>query len=365
MDRKVSRTSSYQKRMQIGMKFYKRLFSLFVATVIICAVALGYLWFWLDRYESHHVNGAMTRYMEKVGKKQWHEIYEENAKYFVEMNDEDTYTRYLIWLYGDRNVSGMTFSYAGGDANNMYYDVYYQQEKLCALELMKPEDSSTWHVRTVSQSNEYTFDILDHVDFSINGHTIDETYPHEEGKTPLAFESLDMKSRFPQVTRYTIEGFIDIPNVSTESDKDMVVKDASANHLYIGSKPTEEQSARFIQEIQDTAFAYCRYISKDGTFYDLNQHLYPNTDFYYAISGFNPQWFTDHDSIEFRNVQVYDVLPVGDSAFMGTITFDFAILASDTSRIESNTYQMFFVKNSEGNYKMTNMVIVSNTVQEE
>lgn len=364
MDRKV-RSASYQKRMQVGLRFYKRLFSLFMATVIICAVALGYLWFWLERYESRHVNGAMTRYMEKVGNKEWHEIYQENVKYFTELNDENTYTRYLIWLYGDSNVSGMTFSYAGGDANHMYYDVYYQQEKLCALELIKAEDSSTWHVRTVSQSHQYTFDVFDHVPFTINKHEIDDTYEHEEGHIPYGFENLDIAGRLPLVTRYTIEGFIDVPFVETDSDKDMVVKDAGASHIYIGSKPTDEQLIQFTKEIEDTAFAYCRYISKDGTFYDLNQHLYPNTEFYYAISGFDTQWFTDHNSIEFRDVKVYDVMPMGDTGFIGTISFDFAILASDTSRIESNTYQLFFVKDGSGNYKMTNLIIISNTTKEE
>lgn len=364
MDRQVRKTSSYQKRLQVGRRFYRRLFKFFMATLIISGAALGYLWFWLSRYEARSENGAMTRYMEKVGNHEWHEIYEENVKYFKEMNDENTYTRYLIWLYSDSNVSGMTFSYAGGDEVNKYYDVYYQQEKLCALELTKPEGSSSWHVRTISQSREYTFDVLDEIAFSINGHDIDETYTHQDGHIPYGFEAVEASTRLPRVTRYTIEGFIDAPTIQLKDDNDIAVRDYTGNHIYIGHKPNAEELALFEKEIQDTAFAYSKYISKDGTFYDLNQHLYPNTDFYYAISGFNPQWFTDHDAIEFQNVNIYDVIPIGDTAFVGTISYDYAILASDTSRIESCTYQLFFIKNSQGQYKLTNLVIISDTSSE-
>ena len=66
----------------------------------------------------------------------------------------------------------MTFSVSVKDNYSSYYDVYYQQEKICALEVRKPENSSVWKVRTVSQNHTYTFDVLEDTTFSINNNVI-------------------------------------------------------------------------------------------------------------------------------------------------------------------------------------------------
>ncbi|MBR2991382.1 MAG: hypothetical protein IKF51_08020, partial [Solobacterium sp.] len=164
----------------------------------------------------------------------------------------------------------------------------------------------------------------------------------------------------PEVTQYSIGGFIFAPEPEVPAGY-AAVRDHLSSNFYIGRKPTSEQREIFAYNIEETAIAYCRYITKDGTFNALNKHLYPYTEFYYNIVGFNPQWYSAHDSAVFTNVKVYDMLALGENAFVGTISFDYIVSAEDAGRTESSTYQLFFVKNAYGNWRLINLAIVSSS----
>ncbi len=362
MDRKVEK-KSYKERSKVGSRFYIFLIELFVVASLICAVGLGYLWYWLERYEKRSVNGALTEYTYMVARKEWDAIYQMDIENFVELNSKEAIIDYLIWLYGDRNMTGVTFAYAGGDDYSQYYDVYYQEEKFCSLETRKPEGSETWKVRTVSQNHTYMFDVLDDTEFSINNVKISDRYYHEDGHIPYGFETLDLEENiFPNTTRYTVGGFIYAPQVQLPDDK-MIVRDSTDNLFYIGPKPTKEQIEEYSEEIKETSFAYCMFITEDGTLYNLNQHLYPYTTFYDGINGFDNQWFSIHDSIEFKNVEVFDVMPIGENAFIGSISFDYEVIWGEIDKTYSSSYQLFFIKDSQDLWKATNLAIISDTAQ--
>ncbi len=365
MDRKVNRKpktrTSYEERLRLGKGFLFHWLTYVLFALIVCTVGLTYMYFWLQRYEEHSVNGAMTRYMQMVGNHEWDAIYDEDVENFLELNDRITYENYLIWLYGDANVSGMTFSYSGSDSYSDYYDVYYQQEKLCALEVHKDEATDSWKVRTVSQSKRYSFDVMEGTNFRINGIQIDDTFYNEEDHVPMGFENYGFENLLPNTKRYYIDSFINAPALELTNPSYTYVLDHVRNNFYIGPSPDPEMIDIYTKEITDTAIAYCKYITKDGTFYALNQHLYPNTTFYYNILGFDPQWFSNHDAIEFKNIEVFDLMPIGDNFFLGSISFDYHVIASDVSKTYSSTYQLFFVKNSYGQWRMFDMSIISDS----
>ena len=120
---------SYQRRAAIGVRFYRSLLGVFLVTVFICAAGLGYLYFWLARYEKQSVTGAMRAYMKAVQNREWDSIYDTDSQYFTEFNSEEAVTSYLLTLYGNVKASGCTFSLMSIDQGSgyRYYDVYYQQ----------------------------------------------------------------------------------------------------------------------------------------------------------------------------------------------------------------------------------------------
>ena len=366
MDRQVTPSTTekakmtYAERMKIGAAFYRRLLRVFLITLLVCGIGLGYLWFWLTRYESRSVNGAMTEYMKLVNNKEWDKIYDEDIQYFAELNGRDAYTTYLESTYGGGDMKDATFTKSGMDASgSVFYDVDLYSYKIAELELKKPEGSSTWKVRTISNDTSYNFDLLDPaIGFKINDIEITGNYDSSDGNELSVFSELGLGDAIPTATRYTITGLIGTPTITVDdSTKYIAVRNAQTEEYMIGPAATDDQYTEMSEAIQNAAFAYCKYITKDGTFYALTQLLYPGTTFYTNMTGFDNQWFSKHDSIDFQNIHVYDVLPVGDSAFIGSISFDYVIKTSDVTKTYSSDYQTIFIKNKSGKWKMTNLVL--------
>lgn len=342
-------------------RFYSRLLRVFIVTLILCAAGLGYEYFWLARYERQSVTGAMNRYMKNVADHNWDEIYRTDSTYFTEVNTKENLITYLIYTYGDNHANGYTYSLVEEtDTGMRYYDAYYLSSKVSTLETYKPEGSSTWKVRTVVSGGSYTFDVLNDAAFRINDVPISSSSFASEGDhIPLAFESLSIDDTFPTVTRYTVENLVRAPEpLPEDSENNMAVRDYSGNHYYIGPKPTAEQYSEFAQNIEDTAMAYSRYITKDGTFYDLRRHLYPNTEFYYAIRSLDNQYFSSHDSLDFQDIAISDVMPLGDDAFVGTISYNVVVTAGTNVKTYASTYQIFFVRDGDS-WLATNLITIT------
>ncbi|MBQ6356910.1 MAG: hypothetical protein IJI52_07420 [Solobacterium sp.] len=351
---------SYEERVKTGRQFYFFLLKLFLSAAVVLGAGLGYLWYWLERYEAESINGAMTTYFERVGNQDWDGLYQDDVDYFVEFNSKEDVAEYLFSTYNGKNSWGLTTSFSWTDGKNEFYNVYYEREQICIIELTKPAGSKTWKVRTLSPSGEYYFDDYTGNGFTINNVDITNNAAYYKELTiPYGFRNLELDEKMPKAAEYLVRGFIHTPDIELKQPQtDMYVRDHTTNLYYIGKKPTEEQLAEFTEEIETVSVDYCKYITRDGTFYSLNRHLYPYTEFYNNIRGFDNQWFASHESIEFRNMKVFDVMPVGENAFIGSISFDYIVSTTSVNRTYSNTYQLFFVKNSQNDWKLTNLVIV-------
>ncbi|NCB33979.1 MAG: hypothetical protein EOM64_08925 [Erysipelotrichia bacterium] len=361
--REKPKKPSYSERLAVGMKFYQHLLLVFLITCMICAAGLGYLWFWLSRYEGRSINGAVRNYLKEIAAEKWDAIYEEDTTYFIELNSKDKYISWLKDKYKDLSISSLTYSFTGADDLSQYYTVYDEYgNRITSLELRKPDNSNTWKVRTLDSTMYYNFDVLDNTGFMINSISIDSSYANEPNQIPYSFENLGLDDKMPVVTRYSIKNFVDAPDITvSDANQSTAVRDYSGNQYYVGPSPTDDQYSGFSAEILDTTTAYCQYISKDGTFTALNKHLYPNTDFYNNIIGFNNQWYSPHDSTEFQNTRIFDVMPIGSNAFIGSISFDYVVTASDVTRTTSSTYQLFFVRNSADEWKLVNLIIIASS----
>ncbi|MBR2845418.1 MAG: hypothetical protein IKF00_09440 [Solobacterium sp.] len=348
---------------QNAVRFYKHLTTVWFSLVIICGAALGYLWFWLERYEEHSINGAISAYFRLVDNEEWDEIYNQDCRHFTELNSRETYIEYLKSIYTGRKTSEMKYSFTDTDGISEYYNIHYDNYVMAALELRRTDDSDVWHVRTIGSTTPFDFDVLDDsLVFTINSVPVESSYYHVEGQIPAAFDGYELAYRIPEVTRYPISSLVGTPDVKPASADTAVVRDYTSQSYYIGRKPTSEQGDEFAENMYDTAVAYCKFVTRDGTRYSITSRLYPGTNFYDFVSTFDNSWVTDHDSIQFENVKVYDLLPFGDTAFIGTISFDYKLIADDVTGTYSQAYQMFFVKNGQNYWKLLNMAIISDSV---
>ena len=356
---KLKPKKAYSEQLKSGARFYSALLRLFIAVLIIGSISCGYLYWWLYRYEKQSINGALSQYVRDVTDRNWDKVYYEDSRYFTELNSKESVIDFLLYVYGDKKPGGMTFSWMETNGDKQYYDCYYRQSYISTLEVTKPKGSRVWKVRTLIGSSNYDFDCIDGATFRINDIPITQDYEHEEGHIPGAFEGYELDEKLPAVTRYKITNLAGTPAVEAERSIDIVVRDESALRYYIGLKPTPEEYSDFANKINDTAMAYCEFITEDGTLYDLTRHLLPGTVFYDAVRSFDNQYFTTHESIEYQNIRIYDVMPLGENAFVGSISFDYVVTATNVSQTYSNTYQMFFVRDDAGEWKCVNIYTVS------
>ena len=76
------------------------------------------------------------------------------------------------------------------------------------------------------------------------------------------------------------------------------------------------------------------------------------------MNSFDNQWFTTHETISYQNIEISDVLPIGENAFIGSIKFDYVVTATNVSQTYSNFYQMYFVKDKNDEWKCINIYTV-------
>lgn len=362
-DRNVKTKRTYREKLKSGAKFYSNLLRIFIATLLIGIITCGYLYYWLYRYEKQSINGAMTQYVKDVTDRKFDKVYYDDSRYFVELNTKEAVTDFLLYVFGDKKPGGVTFSWADSSGDTQYYDCYYRQSYICTLECKKPEGSKVWKVRTLIGSANYDIDILDGSSIRINDIPITSSFSHDDDMIPGAYEGYELDEKLPNVTRFHISNLVGEPAITSEQSNDVIVRDHSAYRYYVGPKATPEQYSDFAELITDTAMAYCQFITEDGTLYDLKQHLLPGTVFYDAVSSFDNQWFTTHESIEYQNLEILEVMPLGDNAFIGSIKFDYVVTATNVSQTYSNYYQMFFIKNDNEEWKCINIYTVSSDTE--
>ncbi|MCR5228528.1 MAG: hypothetical protein K6D03_00210 [Solobacterium sp.] len=363
--RRVKRNSlqAYKRRLAVGRRFYRKLFKVFLATVIICATALAYMYFWLYRYEKRSVTGAMRQYFTDVENHNWDKLYETDTEYFVEFNTKESFTKFLTYMYDGIKAGGMTFTWMDGTDTEKYYDAYYQQTKRGTLECIKPDNSQAWIVHSLISGKTYQFDVIGNTTFAINNIKVTSQYAKENG-IPAVFEDSGFESLMPSVNRYEIPNFIDAPEIQLSDPGYIAVRDYSGNRFYIGPRTDNELFTEYAKEIEATAVAYCKYITEDGYLYDLRQHLVEGTDFDTAIRSFDNGWFSNHDSIEFQNMVIDNVISLGDDAFIGEISFDYVVTAGTNVKTYSSAYQMYFVR-QRNKWKTINIYTISDTASEE
>jgi flagellar hook assembly protein FlgD len=74
--------------------------------------------------------------------------------------------------------------------------------------------------------------------------------------------------------------------------------------------------------------------------------------------AFNNQFFSTHYSNEITDIKVYDVIALGDDAFLGDISFTQTATNENGSRSSNCNYQIYFIRKN-GAWKATRIYNIS------
>lgn len=348
------KNKSYSERTKVNASFYRHLIVVFIVTCICCFAVLGFEWMWLANYEKSTPEGVMNIYLKDIKAENFDKIYEESQKVFYQFNDIDTYTAFLKEKYHNANIKDAGYSkLAYSNEEFSYYDVIVDGDLVSNLQVRKV--ANKYYARTNLQDYNYFIDVFNgDKNLKINGIDIsDASY------SAIDVESfLTLNTNYPNapiINRLYFDNIIEEPTVTSNNSDSIVVKDISSNVFYVGNKVSTDNIEAFEEYIYDAATTYCKYITKDAMYYQIRNLLLPNTVFQEALSTFENTWFTDHDSIEFENVEIYDIMEF-DEGFIGTISFDYIVSTHDVTKTYNSTYQLTF-KEVNNKYLVSNLKI--------
>lgn len=351
------RRLTVKERAKVNKEFYFKLINAFIATNIVCFCALGYIYFRLVKYEEASPEGAIRNYLSLIENKNYKEVYEESKLVFDQFNDEAIYIEYLQEFYNDKTFKNARFmkqSYS--DDVFLYYNIYDENDSLISnVQLKKIDD--IYHVRTLTSIWNFDFDVINNLEFSINGVIVNNSYLTEDDVDCNAFNDIKNIEEVVKVDRYHLDNFVNIPDVKVSSISGIAVKDAINDQFYIGLKPTFEEKEEYENLILNVAQTYSKYITEDEKFYNLRKLLLRNTKFYQDISTFNNQWFSLHDSVEFKNIEIFDIVKLDNDFFIGSIKYDYEVKAGEKIQVYPTSYQIFFTKVND-NWLCTNLLLL-------
>lgn len=355
MDRQV-KNKHYNQRKKVEPTFYRYLIFVFIITMIAGFCVLGFLYTWLENYEKSSTEGSMNIYFDNIQAGNYEEIYEESKNVFYQLNDYETYTNYLTNKYADIDLDKAGYIKLGySNEEFSYYDVVINGDYISTLQLKQAKDESRYYVRTMI--NDYSFSVEyfnEPTEVYINDVLINDDFLAAKDIESTLTEGTNYPEP-PMVNRYFFDNIINTPTVTTNDPNSIVVSDIGGTSFYVGNKPNNENLTIFEELIYNAATTYCKYITKDAMYYQIRNLLLPNTTFAEALSTFENTWFTDHDSISFENVEIFDVMEFEDG-FIGSIKFDYVVEAHDVSQTYSSTYQLTF-KNQNDRYLVSNLKI--------
>ncbi|MEA4874394.1 hypothetical protein [Anaerorhabdus sp.] len=346
------------KHGKVHSAFYTQMVRLFLVLVAIGSFCLGLLWIGLSFYESVTPNGALNHYVQLVKNGDFEEIYDESKKVYSQFNTKDEYIAYLEEFYSNVDLSKAAFtkkSYDEGDYQ--YYDMTVDGQTITTLELKKDSNKNKWNVRTLTEARSFRIDTqLNDLQMTINDTPIEKDRIKETDIPATAYKNLNNPELAPIVNQYYLDNMIEVPTIEVSNPNYIIVKDALIDYFYAGTKPSNEEMEEYTTLIEKVARTYCMYITEDETFANLRKLLYTKTSFYDAIRSFNNGFFSSHDRIEFSDMNVFDVVEIGEDALIGSVSFDYVVYIGERSQTYSNTYQLTFLK-VDGKWLLTNLVI--------
>ncbi len=350
------------KRVMSEKKFNRKLmiacFKLFLIISVFTSIVLISMSILLINYERKTENYALTTHINLLQKGDYKKVYRESKKYFNQFNSEEVYIDQLKNIYESYDLKKTSFSIKKESSETYkYYDCLVDGIPISTIEIIRSQDGKRWVARTQTLIQNYKIETFDDSLISVNNINLTDIFVVKTNEISEAYSNLkDKDEAIHYDKRYFIDNIIELPSVTSSLEKNIIIKEANKEYIFVAEKPTASELKTFEKLIEDTAKLYCKYITKDEQFTSLKKYLHPKTTFYDAIRSFNNSFFSTHTKTEFKNISIYDIGKIKDNGFIGHIKFDYIVYIGTRSQTYPNTYQMTFLKTKDG-YLLTNLTI--------
>lgn len=328
--------------------------------LMLCATAgvMCWLWGYLQQYEANTPAAAMQHYLSLIGADDYDEIYETSGFTENGFSGKEEYITYLKNIYtGDLSKA----SYVKKVSHNQQEQVYEVQidgkhAATVELVLAKPGSNYKWQARTrIHYLDAITVSAPPHVQVLINGKVLGAEAIKEHDIVVAQFQGVHEGVEVPKLVQYEVSGLLLPPEVSAQKQDGAPCAVAGEHGTFVVSSPVDADKQQERKALlEKVAKTYAAFITKDATATDLHQYLYKNTDFFDAIKNFYNGWYIEHDSFDYRNVQVSELEEFSENDFTGAISFDYVIRKGHKEHVYPSNYQLTFM-NISGQWLLTNL----------
>lgn len=158
----------------------------------------------------------------------------------------------------------------------------------------------------------------------INGVPADSGYIAEDYIAVSALKDIESEIRLPHYEKYEISGLIapvqEVKVVSPDGKEIPVAMDGNAYFAeFSGDSALQEQ---IYPIIEDFAVKYSEYLTNDGSFRTVAQHIVSPSSLYTNLRGMETYFYTKHDSYKFENITPYGFVKYTDELCAASISFD-------------------------------------------
>lgn len=193
--------------------------------------------------------------------------------------------------------------------------------------------------------------------FTINGKSPDgETYT--EQPIPETKRFGDLLSSEPVMRTYEITGLMNPPDIRIFDKNNKPLPVALENDEYSAVLPTTDPESA--KQAEDFAYQfaqlYNQFISYDIKFYDLKPYMLKGTEFYKNLSGFMPQFYSNHKGFEFRNKKLLGTTQYDDNCFSVSLEYDHVIFSKYQEHVYHVSYTVFVV-NTENGWRAVDLIL--------
>lgn len=208
-----------------------------------------------------------------------------------------------------------------GETSNSFY-IYEKDKKI--LELSAIKNGTDWEI---TEKENFVSPIFISApkdsEVLIKNLKLFPTSDKKEGLSESYLQITDEKN-LPNVNIYKISSYLSMPELSliSEIGNNCEILKGDNNNIIMTLPISKKAEKEFRGKIEEVAKIYARYITNDAKFAELSKLLYKNTSYYNEVRLFFNDWYA-HDSYDFKDVKVSNIIRTADNAFEGDIEFTY------------------------------------------
>lgn len=196
-------------------------------------------------------------------------------------------------------------------------------EKVLPMSLVRGKDGTWQVVLPPVETQSFTVQAPQHAQVQVNDIALEAA---AAGSAVPVHGYTDMPSA-PVALEYTLAGLLGAPQVTAVLGGGQECTVRQSENVFVVSAPVPPEQQQTLEEFA-VGFAklYANYISNDAAFGELDATLLPGTALRDALRTFSAYWYTDHDAVDYENLEILGEGSVGENCAWVELKLDYVVI---------------------------------------